>query len=109
MKDPNFLDFIRQRECSYCGSSGGNQAHHLRIGSIGTSRKPSDYAVLPLCFHCHDFIHNDPELFKETLSLGDMCIEVVKSLNEFNWNFSSLHREKKVKIKEADYYQKTFK
>ena len=109
MKDPNYLDYIRQKECLYCGSGGGNQAHHLRIGSVGKGRLGSDYTANPLCFHCHDFIHNDPLLFKETLSLGDQCIQIVKSLNEFNWNFSSLCREKKPMKPQQIFYQKTFK
>ncbi len=52
MEDRAVLDLIREQDCMVCGDSPCDPAH-IRTGHTGgTSRKPDDNLVLPLC-HTH--------------------------------------------------------
>lgn len=68
IRDKKHLNFIRTLECVMCANPFVVAAH-LRIGTDGgTSLKPSDSWVTPLCDPCHRYQHNKGErtFWKET-------------------------------------------
>jgi hypothetical protein len=61
MRDPDYLDFIRGRVCSFCASAATEPHHSLRqlagMGAGGMRLKGPDYAAIPACRPCHLRIH----------------------------------------------------
>lgn len=56
---PEYLQFIRNQFCLYCGAIPPCHAHHVRYGTEpGTAKKPADYYAIPLCSSCHEYRHS---------------------------------------------------
>lgn len=56
-RDGKYLSFIRLKPCCICGNDQNVQAHHTETGGMGY--KGSDYSCVPLCYYCHNKIHNE--------------------------------------------------
>ena len=60
IKDRNYLKFLSEKKCLYCGEPAVSP-HHIRVGhgdgqgSMG--RRPDDYRCIPSCFKCHRALH----------------------------------------------------
>jgi len=59
----DYLKFVSELPCANCGIKDGTIVpHHLRHRynpySGGAAYKASDIFVMPLCFECHDKLHN---------------------------------------------------
>jgi len=61
-RSKEYLEFIRHRVCSFCGSHGVEPHHSVRsmrgISNGGLARKGSDLLTVPVCRPCHSSIHN---------------------------------------------------
>jgi hypothetical protein len=61
MRDEQYLAFIRERLCAFCGA-GDVEPHHaiknlVGISAAGLAQKGSDYLSIPVCHCCHERIH----------------------------------------------------
>ena len=60
----DYLKFVAEMPCSHCSIIDGTiVAHHLKHryspwSGGGMGRKASDIFTMPLCFECHDKLHN---------------------------------------------------
>lgn len=65
-RDHKYLAWIRKQDCCVCQVKPEVrqiQAAHVRfLGGGGTSLKPSDYQVVPMCATCHTSQHNMSEI-----------------------------------------------
>lgn len=53
------LIFTAMQPCFKCGKSPAGVAHHVRWAeSCGWAQKPGDDKTIPLCYLCHDKLHN---------------------------------------------------
>jgi len=58
-KSKEYLEFVANFPCLFCGKTPAGQAHHVRwAGICGIGIKPSDLLVVPACLLCHDALHN---------------------------------------------------
>ena len=58
---PEYLQYQRQSHCIHCGLYP-SVPHHLRSGQYaGMAKKSPDWFSLPLCWACHDKIHESEE------------------------------------------------
>lgn len=55
--DEDYLQFVRQQSCVYCGKPGPNDPDHIRSRGWREPKR-NDYAVLPTCRNCHTIRHN---------------------------------------------------
>ena len=63
MKDPDYLQFIRSRPCTFCGDPRTTEPHHpirrLRgISESGLAQKGADYLGIPICRRHHTQLHD---------------------------------------------------
>ena len=56
MRDPGYLQWVRELPCYHCGKTPAGCAHH-RTGA-GMARRASDYETIPLCHGCHMAFHD---------------------------------------------------
>jgi len=83
-KNDEYLFFVAQHECLFCGKSPASQACHIRWGpTCGLAYKPVDYRSVPLCFEHHDLSHNDPKLFHLTVTREDIYKAMFEQLLEW--------------------------
>jgi len=74
--DKPYVNHVAKYPCFECGRPSG-PPHHVRAYGWGaTSRKPDDYYVVPICYACHDNIHNKPKMFDKT----DLLLAIIKML-----------------------------
>ena len=96
MQDKNYLDFVKSQDCVLCGKGPPNMAHHVRHHT-GWSKRPTDYATIPLCYEHHDLVHNDPETFYITVPRGEVGLKIIELLNHYPWVLSMRKELKDVK------------
>lgn len=84
IRDKDHLHFIRQLECVKCASPYVVAAH-LRIGTDGgTSLKPSDCWVTPLCDLCHGVQHQYGErTFWEGTDPHQLCRDLYEASGNY--------------------------
>lgn len=53
-RDPDYLEYVRQRPCLLCGVQHRSEAHHAKVGqNIAVAMKTEDFRAIPLCHKCH--------------------------------------------------------
>ena len=53
-RDPEYLEYIRNRPCLCCGKQHRSDAHHIRdTRTAGIAIKSQDWYAIPLCHNCH--------------------------------------------------------
>ncbi len=79
MQDPDYLRFIRRQPCLIDHAAA--EAHHCRVGGIGT--KCSDYRTVPLCRPHHKQLHAIGRVrFEQTYKL-DLNAEQIRFLEMY--------------------------
>lgn len=68
VKEPAYLDLIRQLPCIVCGDNTTTEAAHIRYADrtvgkrmTGMAEKPDDKYALPVCGECHREQHSTNE------------------------------------------------
>lgn len=62
LRDPEYLDFIRSRPCSFCGRPISDPHHAIKrlrgLSEAGMGQKGPDYLAIPVCRKNHREIHD---------------------------------------------------
>jgi hypothetical protein len=66
----NVVQWKKGRRCSRCGKKRRIECHHSR-GRAGSLLLDQRFWI-PLCFHCHRWVHQNPE---EARSQGFLCLQ----------------------------------
>lgn len=93
MKDPDFLNAIRNLNCLVCGQ-GPVDPHHIK--TVGSGGGDDWFNVIPLCRMDHTDWHNNKSKFMEKHP------HVKEHLIKLGWNFSlgkMFHPEQSKKIR----------
>lgn len=62
IRDKKWLAAVREMPCTVCSQSPSDPAHIRKFTDGGTSLKPSDCYILPLCRSCHTRQHSTGEI-----------------------------------------------
>lgn len=54
IRDDDYLEFIRHKDCLWCGDPGPNDPHHVGVHGDITGGKVTDFNTVPLCRKCHN-------------------------------------------------------
>jgi len=62
MHDPQYLEFLRSRPCSFCGNPISEPHHAIRrlrgLNEAGMGQKGPDYLAIPICRKSHRQFHD---------------------------------------------------
>jgi hypothetical protein len=62
MRDPEYLNFIRSRPCSFCGRLISDPHHAIKrlrgLNEVAMGQKGPDYLAIPLCRKNHREFHD---------------------------------------------------
>ena len=77
LRDPQYLDFIRSRPCSFCGCPTTDPHHAIRrlrgLSEAGMGQKGPDYLAIPVCRSCHRKI-GDGKLTISREEVLEICV-----------------------------------
>ncbi len=54
-----YLDWVKGLPCALCNATGVDPHHIIGVGHGVMGSKAADWAVMPLCRQCHDWMHRD--------------------------------------------------